>query len=275
MAVLSELLERPTPLVMGILNVTPDSFSDGGLHASVDQALSRALEMAEQGAHIIDVGGESTRPGAVGVSVSEELDRVIPVIEKINSHSVIPISVDTSSPEVMREAASLRVDMINDVRALSSDGSMELVAENNLHVCLMHMQGEPGRMQVNPQYNDVVDDINLFFEKAVQRCCRAGISPGRMILDPGFGFGKTHQHNLALIARLAEFTIHGLPLMVGLSRKSTLSRIADDVIAGSVGGNIMAFLAGAKILRVHDVKQTLSALRVVTAIVRSGEKDEN
>ncbi len=275
MAVLSELLERPTPLVMGILNVTPDSFSDGGLHASVDQALSRALEMAEQGAHIIDVGGESTRPGAVGVSVSEELDRVIPVIEKINSHSVIPISVDTSSPEVMREAASLRVDMINDVRALSSDGSMELVAENNLHVCLMHMQGEPGRMQVNPQYNDVVDDINLFFEKAVQRCCHAGISPGRMILDPGFGFGKTHQHNLALIARLAEFTIHGLPLMVGLSRKSTLSRIADDVIAGSVGGNIMAFLAGAKILRVHDVKQTLSALRVVTAIVRSGEKDEN
>lgn len=275
MAVLSELLERPTPLVMGILNVTPDSFSDGGLHASVDQALSRALEMAEQGAHIIDVGGESTRPGAVGVSVSEELDRVIPVIEKINSHSVIPISVDTSSPEVMREAASLRIDMINDVRALSSDGSMELVAENNLHVCLMHMQGEPGRMQVNPQYNDVVDDINLFFEKAVQRCCRAGISPGRMILDPGFGFGKTHQHNLALIARLAEFTIHGLPLMVGLSRKSTLSRIADDVIAGSVGGNIMAFLAGAKILRVHDVKQTLSALRVVTAIVRSGEKDEN
>lgn len=275
MAVLSELLERPTPLVMGILNVTPDSFSDGGLHASVDQALSRALEMAEQGAHIIDVGGESTRPGAVGVSVSEELDRVIPVIEKINSHSVIPISVDTSSPEVMREAASLRVDMINDVRALSSDGSMELVAENNLHVCLMHMQGEPGRMQVNPQYNDVVDDINLFFEKAVQRCCRAGISPGRMILDPGFGFGKTHQHNLALIARLAEFNIHGLPLMVGLSRKSTLSRIADDVIAGSVGGNIMAFLAGAKILRVHDVKQTLSALRVVTAIVRSGEKDEN
>lgn len=275
MAVLSDLLERPTPLVMGILNVTPDSFSDGGLHASVDQALSRALEMAEQGAHIIDVGGESTRPGAVGVSVSEELDRVIPVIEKINSHSVIPISVDTSSPEVMREAASLRVDMINDVRALSSDGSMELVAENNLHVCLMHMQGEPGRMQVNPQYNDVVDDINLFFEKAVQRCCRAGISPGRMILDPGFGFGKTHQHNLALIARLAEFNIHGLPLMVGLSRKSTLSRIADDVIAGSVGGNIMAFLAGAKILRVHDVKQTLSALRVVTAIVRSGEKDEN
>ena len=275
MAVLSELLERPTPLVMGILNVTPDSFSDGGLHASVDQALSRALEMAEQGAHIIDVGGESTRPGAVGVSVSEELDRVIPVIEKINSHSVIPISVDTSSPEVMREAASLRVDMINDVRALSSDGSMGLVAENNLHVCLMHMQGEPGRMQVNPQYNDVVDDINLFFEKAVQRCCRAGISPGRMILDPGFGFGKTHQHNLALIARLAEFNIHGLPLMVGLSRKSTLSRIADDVIAGSVGGNIMAFLAGAKILRVHDVKQTLSALRVVTAIVRSGEKDEN
>ena len=261
--------------MMGILNVTPDSFSDGGLHASVDQALSRALEMAEQGAHIIDVGGESTRPGAVGVSVSEELDRVIPVIEKINSHSVIPISVDTSSPEVMREAASLRVDMINDVRALSSDGSMELVAENNLHVCLMHMQGEPDRMQVNPQYNDVVDDINLFFEKAVQRCCRAGISPGRMILDPGFGFGKTHQHNLALIARLAEFNIHGLPLMVGLSRKSTLSRIADDVIAGSVGGNIMAFLAGAKILRVHDVKQTLSALRVVTAIVRSGEKDEN
>jgi len=275
MAVLSDLLERPTPLVMGILNVTPDSFSDGGLHASVDQALSRALKMAEQGAHIIDVGGESTRPGAVGVSVSEELDRVIPVIEKINSHSVIPISVDTSSPEVMREAASLRIDMINDVRALSSDGSMELVAENNLHVCLMHMQGEPGRMQVNPQYNDVVDDINLFFEKAVQRCCRAGISPGRMILDPGFGFGKTHQHNLALIARLAEFNIHGLPLMVGLSRKSTLSRIADDVIAGSVGGNIMAFLAGAKILRVHDVKQTLSALRVVTAIVRSGEKDEN
>lgn len=275
MAVLSELLERPTPLVMGILNVTPDSFSDGGLHASVDQALSRALKMAEQGAHIIDVGGESTRPGAVGVSVSEELDRVIPVIEKINSHSGIPISVDTSSPEVMREAASLRIDMINDVRALSSDGSMELVAENNLHVCLMHMQGEPGRMQVNPQYNDVVDDINLFFEKAVQRCCRAGISPGRMILDPGFGFGKTHQHNLALIARLAEFNIHGLPLMVGLSRKSTLSRIADDVIAGSVGGNIMAFLAGAKILRVHDVKQTLSALRVVTAIVRSGEKDEN
>ncbi|HIG62711.1 MAG TPA: dihydropteroate synthase [Gammaproteobacteria bacterium] len=275
MAVLSELLERPTPLVMGILNVTPDSFSDGGLHVSVDQALSRALEMAAQGAHIIDIGGESTRPGAVGVSVSEELDRVIPVIEKINNHSVIPISVDTSSPEVMREAASLRVDMINDVRALSSDGSMELVAENNLHVCLMHMQGEPDTMQVNPQYNDVVDDINLFFEKAVQRCCRAGISPGRMILDPGFGFGKTHQQNLALVNRLAEFNIHGLPLMVGLSRKSTLSRIADDVIAGSVAGNIMALLAGAKILRVHDVKQTLSALRVVTAIVRSGEKDEN
>jgi dihydropteroate synthase len=162
--------------------------------------------------------------------------------------------------------------MINDVRALSNAGAMEIVAENNLHVCLMHMQGEPGTMQVDPQYHDVVGDIRFFFEKVVQRCCGAGISRSRMILDPGIGFGKTHQHNLALLNRLAEFETHGLPIMVGLSRKSTFSRIADDVIAGSVGGNIMALLAGARIFRVHDVKQTLSALRVVVAIMRNGEQ---
>ena len=272
---LTGLLNRPEPLVMGILNVTPDSFSDGGVHAGVDLALSSALKMVEQGADIIDVGGESTRPGAAAVSATQELDRVIPVIEKIKCHSAVPISVDTSSPEVMSEAASVGIAMINDVRALSRQGAMEIVAAHHLHACLMHMQGQPGSMQDNPRYNDLVDDINLFFEKAVQRCCLAGISRDRLILDPGFGFGKTYQHNLTLINRLAQFNVHELPVMVGLSRKSTLSRIADDVIAGSVGGNIMAFLAGAKILRVHDVEQTLSALRVVREILRSGEEDEN
>jgi dihydropteroate synthase len=260
---------------MGILNVTPDSFSDGGAHASIDEAVSSALKMVQQGADIIDVGGESTRPGAAPVSVSEELDRVMPVIEKIKRHSGVPVSVDTSSPEVMSEAAEIGIAMVNDVRALSRQGAMEIVAAHHLHACLMHMQGQPGSMQQDPRYTDVVDDINLFFKSAVQRCCLAGISRSRLIVDPGFGFGKTYQHNLTLVNRLAEFKVHGLPVMVGLSRKSTLSRIADDVIAGSVGGNIMAFLGGAKILRVHDVEQTLSALRVVTEILRSGEEDEN
>lgn len=272
---LTGLLQRSEPLVMGILNVTPDSFSDGGAHAGVDLALSSGLKMVAQGADIIDVGGESTRPGAAAVSVSEELDRVIPVIEKIKCHSDVAISVDTSSPEVMSDAAAVGIAMINDVRALSREGAMEIVSAHHLHACLMHMQGEPNSMQDDPRYNDVVDDINLFFEKAVQRCCLAGISRSRLIVDPGFGFGKTYQHNLTLVNRLAEFNMHDLPVMVGLSRKSTLSRIADDVIAGSVGGNIMAFLAGAKILRVHDVEQTLSALRVVVEILRSGEEDEN
>jgi len=272
---LTGLLQRPEHLVMGILNVTPDSFSDGGAHLSVDQALSRTLEMVKQGADIIDIGGESTRPGAAPVSVSEELHRVIPVIEKIKRHSGVPISVDTSSPEVISEAASMGIAMINDVRALAREGAMELVAAHDVHACLMHMQGEPDSMQDDPRYADVVDDINCFFEKTVQRCCLAGISRNRLIVDPGFGFGKTYQHNLCLINRLSEFKVHGLPVMVGLSRKSTLSRIADNVIAGSVGGNIMAFLSGAKILRVHDVEQTISALRVVTEILKSGEADEN
>lgn len=260
------------PAVMGVLNVTPDSFSDGGRFVSVDAALGHAMAMIEAGADIIDVGGESTRPNAKAVSQSEELDRVIPVIERIRNVSDIPVSVDTSSPEVMRAAADAGASMINDVRALRRPGAVEAAAMTGLPVCLMHMQGEPATMQLAPHYDDLVGDIVTFLRERMQRCIASGISTEKLILDPGIGFGKTPKHNLQIINSLAEFCALGRPVLVGLSRKSTIAKIvgnaAKDITVGSVAGAMMAVAHGASIVRVHDVGPTVAALKVTTAIMR-------
>lgn len=257
---------------MGILNVTPDSFSDAGRFYSADAAFAHARTMVDEGADIIDVGGESTRPQAQSVSVSEELDRVIPVIERISDAFEVPVSVDTSTPQVMRAAAVAGATLINDVRALVRPDALQAAAATGLPVCLMHMQGEPKTMQLAPHYDDLVKDILAFFEARVLACESAGISRGKLLLDPGFGFGKTPEQNLRLINRLPEFCTFGLPVLVGLSRKSTISRIigggARDRLAGSVAGAVMAVVRGASIVRVHDVGPTVDALRVALAIMR-------
>ncbi|MFT4632882.1 MAG: dihydropteroate synthase [Candidatus Azotimanducaceae bacterium] len=268
------MLQIKRPMVMGILNVTPDSFIDGGRYLGLAPALSQARLMIEQGADIIDVGGESTRPGASSVSVDEELSRVIPVIEALRAESYVPISIDTSSPDVMRAAAHAGVDMINDVRALQRDGALAMAASLGLPVCLMHMQGDPENMQQNPAYDNLVTDISAFFSERITQCFASGIPLSRIMLDPGFGFGKTVEHNLQLVNRLAEFSHLGCPLLVGLSRKSTIGKILGSVtidrLQGSVAAAVMAFINGASVLRVHDVEPTVQALRVVRAI--QGEK---
>jgi dihydropteroate synthase len=266
------MLQVKRPMVMGILNITPDSFNDGGRYLALAPALSQARLMIAQGADIIDVGGESTRPGAARVPVDEELARVIPVIEAIRAESAVPISIDTSSPEVMHAAVQAGVDMINDVRALQRDGALAMVAELGLPVCLMHMQGRPENMQEDPAYDDLVGDISDFFSARMSQCVAAGIPLSRIILDPGFGFGKAVEHNLQLVNRLAEFKHLGCPLLVGLSRKSTIGKILGSVttdrLQGSVAAAVLAFINGASILRVHDVGPTVMALRVAHAIQR-------
>lgn len=260
------------PAVMGILNVTPDSFSDGGRFNTVAAALAHSRAMIEAGADIIDVGGESTRPGALAVSLSEELERVVPVIERIRSVSDIPVSVDTSTPEVMRAAASAGASMINDVRALRRQGAVQAAAATGLPVCLMHMQGEPGTMQRAPRYHDLIGEIIAFFQERLDQCEKAGITPENVILDPGVGFGKTPAHNLQIINRLSEFRALGRPLLVGLSRKSTIAKMIGDTTRdrtfGSVAGAVMAVARGASIVRVHDVGPTVDALKVTAAIMR-------
>lgn len=271
MSCLSDLPRVKRPLVMGILNVTPDSFFDGGRYDSLDRAVERALSMVDEGADIIDIGGESTRPGAEPIGSHEELSRVIPVIEKLRSASDVAISVDTSTADVMDEAVRAGANLINDVRALQREGALESAARSGLPVCLMHMKGDPSNMQLNPQYDDLVLEVKQFFRARIDACRRAGIERERLILDPGFGFGKTPLHNLQLINRLGEFTELGLPLLVGLSRKSTIGKIldvpGDDRLFGSLAGAVIAVTNGASIIRAHDVKPTREALQVTWAMM--------
>ena len=256
--------------VMGILNVTPDSFSDGGRFTGREAALQQARQMVEAGASIIDVGGESTRPGAQPVSVAEELDRVIPVVESMAGDLDVIISVDTSKPAVMEEAVAAGAHMINDVLALREGGAVETVARLQVPVCLMHMQGEPRTMQQQPVYGDVVRDIQDFLQQRVQACLAAGIAQDQIILDPGFGFGKTLQHNLTLFRHLPRFVETGFPLLVGISRKSMIGSILDVAVEqrlpGSLGLAGLAVWLGASIIRAHDVGPTVQAIRVVEAV---------
>lgn len=255
---------------MGILNVTPDSFSDGGAHFSLNQAVCRAREMVAEGADIIDVGGESTRPGAQGVSLQQELDRVVPVIAAISAEIPIPISVDTSKPQVMRESVAAGAGLINDVTALRIPGALQAARDLSVPVCLMHMLGEPRSMQQQPAYRDVVAEVRIFLEERVRACEEAGISRDRLLLDPGFGFGKNLDHNLTLLKNLRTIADIGLPLLIGISRKSMIGKILDERpvdgrLFGSLAAVVMALERGAAIVRVHDVAPTVDALRVVAA----------
>ena len=266
-------LDLAKPIVMGVLNVTPDSFSDGGRFNRLDKALEQAIALQEEGADIIDVGGESTRPGAQPVNEQEELDRVIPVIEKITSQIDLPVSIDTSKAVVMNEAVASGAGMVNDVMALIQPGAIEAVAsmDKSIAVCLMHMQGKPRTMQENPVYKKVVQDVYDFLLGRVLECEQAGISQSRLVIDPGFGFGKTLEHNIVLLKHLSEFKNSGLPVLVGLSRKSMLGKLLGDVppeqrIDASVAAAVLAYERGANILRVHDVKQTVDALKIVHAL---------
>lgn len=268
-------LDLSRPLVMGILNVTPDSFSDGGDFISPDAALERARQMVGEGADIIDVGGESTRPGAAPVSLEQELERVIPVIEAISRELPVPVSIDTSKAGVMSGAVSAGAGLINDVAALRGEGALEVAAKSGVPVCLMHMQGGPRTMQESPEYQDVVSDIRQFLVERIKACQAAGISRDRIVLDPGFGFGKTLGHNLELLRRLEEFSDIGLPLLVGISRKSMIGALLGDVpvterLYGSLAAAVLAVERGAGILRVHDVKPTVDAIRVAQAVMQSG-----
>jgi len=263
-------LDLSVPQVMGILNATPDSFSDGGQYNHLDKALDHARLMVSQGASIIDVGGESTRPGAKPVSVQEELDRVIPVIEQIPSQLDVCISLDSSAPEVFLAAKKAGAHMLNDVRALQREGALAAAKQTGLPVCLMHMQGEPSNMQDNPTYQQIITDVYDFFVDRVQACQDAGIERQQIILDPGFGFGKTLDDNYALLAQLERFKSLDLPLLIGLSRKSMIAGVLDDApvdkrVVGSVAGAVIAAMNGAQIIRVHDVKETVDALKVVQA----------
>ncbi len=235
-----ELLHSNRPVIMGILNVTPDSFSDGGRFIAKQQAVEHAMEMQQQGADIIDVGGESTRPGAESVSMDEELDRVIPVIEAIRQHSQIPISVDTSKPEVMRAAVAAGASLVNDVFALRAPGAVEACAELAVPVCLMHMQGEPRSMQQHPQYQDVVAEVSEFLLQRAQVCIDHGIARQHIMLDPGFGFGKTIAHNLQMLANIRVFCDLEFPVLVGISRKSMLGAILDRPVEERLSGSIAA-----------------------------------
>lgn len=264
-------LDLSRPKVMGILNVTPDSFSDGGDFISPELAVSHAEQMLLDGADIIDVGGESTRPGAGAVSEQEELDRVIPLIEAITKRLSALISIDTSKPVVMCEAVAAGAGLINDVMALQEPGAITAARDAGVPVCLMHMQGRPRTMQKDPFYDDVVSDISKFFEQRVAACVTAGISRERIILDPGFGFGKTLEHNLRLLECLDRFVKMGLPMLVGISRKSMIGTIlngapADERLYGSLAAAVLALERGASIIRVHDVKPTVDALKVVNAV---------
>ena len=263
------LLDRPR--IMGILNLTPDSFSEGGGFDRADQAIAHALTMVEQGADLIDIGGESTRPGATPVSVEEELDRVIPVIEALAIRLAVPISIDTSKPQVMRAAVAAGAGMINDVRALRVAGAMEAAATLGVPICLMHMQGEPQQMQIAPHYEDVIAEVKRFLADRVFAAQLAGIDKKRLLLDPGFGFGKSFEHNLALLARLRDLSDLDQPLLVGVSRKRMVSTMigrdqANERVIGSVAAALIAAQSGAAILRVHDVAETRDALAVLTAL---------
>lgn len=263
-------LDLASPKVMGIINVTPDSFSDGGKFSQTNLAVAHALKLAEEGASILDIGGESTRPNANPVGLQQELDRVIPVIEALVKQINIPISIDTYKPAVMQAAIKAGASMVNDVRALQEDGAIEIVANADVGLCLMHMQGTPQTMQQNPQYNDVINDVKIFLNARLQASIHAGCRASHILLDPGFGFGKTREHNIALLQGLESFADLGQPLLVGLSRKSVLGQVTgNDVDArlyASIAASVIAAMKGAKILRVHDVKATVEALKMVEVI---------
>lgn len=265
------LIRLDRPQVMGIVNVTPDSFSDGGQHATLEAAVAHALKLVEEGADLLDVGGESTRPGAEEVSFEEELRRVIPVIEQLAKRTSLPISIDTSKPEVMRAAVAAGAGMINDVYALRREGALDAAAELRVPVVLMHMLGEPRSMQQSPEYDEVVGDVHRFLTERLFAAEMAGIAKKNLIVDPGFGFGKNTQHNLSLLAQLQRFTELGVPVLAGLSRKRTLGEItgrdaAQDRISASVAAHLIAAQRGARLLRVHDVAQTVDALKVWNAV---------
>ena len=255
---------------MGVLNVTPDSFSDGGDYSLVNDAVLQAKLMLEAGATIIDIGGESTRPGAAKVTIEEELARVVPVIKAIRADSAALISIDTSKPEVMQQAVAAGASLINDVYALRKPGALEMAASLGVKVCLMHMQAEPETMQQQPEYMQVVDEVGLFFEQRLQACQQAGIARENILLDPGFGFGKTLAHNLSLLAHLATFKQYGCPLLVGLSRKSMwgelLGKKVDERVSASVISALLAVVNGAAIVRVHDVAEMAEALTIYKAL---------
>lgn len=266
----NKTLDLSIPQVMGILNVTPDSFSDGGKFNSLDNALQQAQRMIDAGVSIIDIGGESTRPGAPDVALDEELQRVIPVIKAIRERYDVWISVDTSKAEVMRQAAQAGADIINDVRALQEPGALEVAAATGLPVCLMHMQGQPRTMQANPHYDDLLKEVGEFLKERVAACERVGIEREKLILDPGFGFGKTIEHNYHMLANLDQFHQFGIPILAGMSRKSMVFKLLNkapaECVAASVSCATIAAMKGAQIIRVHDFEQTLDAVKIVSMV---------
>lgn len=262
-------LALSSPIVMGILNVTPDSFSDGGQYSSYELACQHADDMVAQGAGMIDIGGESTRPGAAEVSLADELVRVIPLVKYVAAHHDVWISVDTSKPEVMRQAVAAGAHLINDVRALMEPGALEAAAELQVPICLMHMQGEPKSMQFAPTYHNVIEEVSAFLTERIEACLRAGIPRELLILDPGFGFGKSLEHNYELLAKLDCFAQFDLPILIGLSRKSMIGNLlakpTSERLAGSLAGAMIAAQKGAHIIRVHDVAETVDMLKVLQA----------
>jgi dihydropteroate synthase len=262
-------LSLDRPLIMGIVNITPDSFSDGGHFYSPELAIEHAIKLIAQGADLLDIGGESTRPGAQAVGVEEELQRVLPVLEGLRECGV-PLSVDTLKPEVMRAAIRAGADMINDVNALRAEGALQAVADSAAAVCLMHMQGEPRTMQQSPLYQDVVAEVKAFLDERIAAAEQAGIERKRIVIDPGFGFGKTLEHNVGMLRQLDTFATLGVPLLAGLSRKSMLGTLTglpvEERMVPSVAAAVVAAMKGAKIFRVHDVKETRQALQIVSAL---------
>ena len=262
-------LNLSRPLVMGVVNITPDSFSDGGKFLAANAAIDHGLQLIAEGADILDIGGESTRPGAEPVNIDEELRRVLPIIEAMQGNNV-PISIDTMKPEVMKAAIQAGASMVNDVNALRADGALEVCAESNVGVCLMHMQGSPRTMQLEPSYSDVVAEVKTSLLDRAQACERAGIARDRIVIDPGFGFGKNREHNLTLLRRLKEFRELGYAVLAGLSRKSVLGKITEQEVVSRVPASVAAALLaaqnGAHIVRVHDVRATKDALAILHAV---------
>ena len=277
------LLDLSRPAIMGVINTTPDSFSDGGTlyrgnSLDLDLAMARARDMVEAGAAILDVGGESTRPGARPVPAAQEMDRVLPLVERLSRELEVVVSVDTSSPALMTQAAALGAGLINDVRALGREGALDAAAATGLPVCLMHMQGDPGTMQQAPSYRDVVADVGDFLQRRVAACVAGGIGRERLLLDPGFGFGKTVQHNLELLRGLPRLAALGLPLVAGFSRKSMIGKLLGRDVAqrlpASLALAVLAVERGAAIIRTHDVGATVDAVAMWTALAELGKEDE-
>lgn len=271
-------LDLSVPVVMGVLNVTPDSFSDGGRFAAPAAAVSRAREMAAAGAALLDIGGESTRPGAPTIGLADELARVLPVVEHIAGLDLSPVSIDTTKPEVMVAAAAAGAEMINDVRALAAPGALEAAAASGCAVCLMHMQGEPRTMQSAPAYGDVVEEVYAFLAGRIEACVRAGIPLERLVVDPGFGFGKTLAHNLTLMKHLARFNALDVPVLVGVSRKSMIGALTGRPVNGRLAGGLalaaLAVAAGARIIRSHDVAETLDAVNTTAAVLAADDQGD-